>query len=392
MIEDQEVEFMVATRGSATLLKGIRILRSPEPGIWENGPIVPIEKALADEHILRYRLTDRDVGCVIRALLMTEDGSSPLMVTSQQRVRAAPPRFSQAEIIGNVTHLPLYLFASYHGGVQGRCRYNWSISEENSPMIFPGDADKGKIVSCQVTPLRQDGSIGEPIVVRATAPLRQGRRTTRKYVVVEKKTSHGRLLLGIVDNPVGDGLAQIPEGESLTVRSQMEWIAFAHGGMRSCGTSKIFRVPEGLTGSLLIVAESRFYAVVGQVVLRRRAVSAVAVAFEPVSGVLRTSEQWVDGVEGRCEIHWMKSGPGQASKLAGISPYRSVEMSDQECQYVAMAVPLYAGGEEGDPVSSEPFVIEERHLPIPETERIVLTPPATVLEDQQCFVRFPGKG
>jgi hypothetical protein len=93
------------------------------------------------------------------------------MTTSQTRVGPAPPQFIEASIQGGVAGFPLYAQSVYHGGVAGRCKYEWSISNETDPLIVPTMSDVGRKVSCRMTPIRMDGSIGPTVIVKTPEPL-----------------------------------------------------------------------------------------------------------------------------------------------------------------------------------------------------------------------------
>jgi hypothetical protein len=107
--------------------------------------------------------------------------------------------------------------------------------------------------------------------------------------------------------------------------------------------------------------------------------------------MLAAQYEWVHGIEGRCEVRWMRSERGQPEKLAGVGRTWPVAMSDRNCHYRAVVVPVAADGEEGAAVASEPFAVDDGHMPVPEAAGIALTPPDSVIEDMPCFVRYTGK-
>jgi hypothetical protein len=114
----------------------VRVLRSARHGEWENVAFLVSD---SDDHriTLKYRLVVQDIGCVIRAICITDGGGTPLMITSSERVQPSTPRFLSAAIVGQaVVGMPMFAVAEYAGGIQGRCRYDWSIGTVR-PVIVP---------------------------------------------------------------------------------------------------------------------------------------------------------------------------------------------------------------------------------------------------------------
>ena len=98
------------------------------------------------------------MGCVIRAVCITGDNSTPLMLTSNERVQPSAPRFTDAKIHGSFqVGMPLFVVANYSGGSQGNSLYKWSLGGSNQRYIVPTADDIGKTVSCRLTQLEKMG-------------------------------------------------------------------------------------------------------------------------------------------------------------------------------------------------------------------------------------------
>ena len=150
---------------------------------------------------LTYVPTLDDVGCYLRIkyLPILNDGTRPLndkptFFYSSRRVIAGIPEFSSPSIVGEPTSgHSLIAIAKYFGGKKGICGYNWFISAKKIDPTIPFKKQKGvqelnittanikleheyvgNYLGVEMTPIRNDDTIGTKISTVLPVPISQG--------------------------------------------------------------------------------------------------------------------------------------------------------------------------------------------------------------------------
>jgi hypothetical protein len=388
LVEDEDIEFEISTRGSAATIKGVRVLRSRAAGEWE--PVVTVEAdGRLSEQCLHYRLGAQDVGCVIRAVLITSDGSSPLMVTSRTRVEPALPQFTDTELLGDSLGLLLYAKAVYRGGQSGRSIFEWS-NGASGRVIVPSLTDVGKVLSCKMTPVRSDGAIGAQVALTTTVKVRAGKRRTQRFVTVKKRHRKGKMQLSFIESPEFDDVASVPEGEMLIAAAPTDWLLIDSGGTFERKGSQNFKVEEGHRNGLIVIIGPDYFAIVGQIVSSVPSASNVEVQFVEAGGVLTVSYEFLGGCEGRSQIEWVRIDSSDDENVVSIGKSHQISEADRNCCYRAIVTPITTDGRRGQATSSGPFRIDDSHLRVDDIQAIELRPPTTVTEDIPCLIQFPG--
>lgn len=395
LVENDEITFEISTKGTKASFKGIRILRSARHGEWENVDFLSAEQTDGESN-LKYTLTVQDIGCVIRAVCITEGGGPPLMLTSSERVQPSAPRFITANIHGSMcVGMPIFAVAQYQGGVQGNCKYEWSIGgSKQRPVIVPKESDIGKTVSCVMTPIRSDGSIGKKVVVTASSKIQTSKTPMQeKFLVFHKKTKSGKLQMSFADKPESDKLFVIHEGETIIISKPCDWaVVDSHNNNTGLGVSKTFTAgPEHVKG-ILVVFGSDFFAIVGQIEAAQPTATNVEVTCDKSSAFITAKYDYYGGVEGRSIIQWNKSDGGKAETVVAFGRSHHLSLADRGCIYRAIVTPVSLDGLRGTPTTSEPFFVEDDCVTFDEKPTISLIPPEAVVEDKMCVIKVVPQG
>ena len=383
LVENDEIEFEISTKGTKATFKGIRVLRSARHGEWENIDFIPAEQD-GDTNQLKYRLTVQDIGCVIRAVCVTEGGGPPLMLTSNERVQPSAPHFVSANIYGSMkVGMPLFAIAQYEGGIQGNCKYEWSIGgSKGRPVIVPKESDLGKSVSCIMTPIRSDGSIGQQKVVQAPNVIEWADRPmTERFLQFQKRTRSGKLQMSFVDKPASDQMFLVHEGETIIISTACDWAVVDSRGIHPMGNSKAFTAEPGHVKGIIVVFDEDSFALVGQIEAAQPTASDVEVVCDKSSAFLSVRYQYYGGVEGRSIIQWNRNDGGKTETVAAFGKSYHVALSDRGCTYRAIVTPVSLDGKRGTPTSSEPFLIEDDCVTFDERPVIEMIEPEAVIED-----------
>jgi hypothetical protein len=389
IMEDQVLDFTINAQGSSAVVTQIGIYRSRRPGDWRNAAFVPVEDANREQQTISYQLTESDVGCVIRGMLTTLDSGSPFMVTSCQRVHPAPPSFKDMKLLGRKVGLPIFVWTDFHGGVRGRCIYEWSIVAPSLPYAIPKKETAGTIVSCVVTPVREDGALGEPVKA-LSQEIRRAEERTQKHVKIAKRTRHGKLQLSIGAEYVSDAPNLIEEGETLLVQSPLDWTLYGPDNIGFKENTKTFEVVTGMSGTLLVVSGPGWFAIAGEIVPKWPTVSNVSILFDATSGLLKPQYDLEAGDESRTEFQWIKSQDGQPARVVDLKQCHSLSSDDSNSSYQVIVIPWSERGDAGEGVCSAPVEIEDAWLPVSPTEVYDITIPDRLTEDVLCFIEFPG--
>lgn len=383
LVENDEIEFEISTKGTKATFKGVRVLRSARHGEWENIDFIPAEQ---EDGVcqLKYRLTVQDIGCVIRAVCVTEGGGPPLMLTSNERVQPSAPHFVSANIYGSMkVGMPLFAIAQYEGGIQGNCKYEWSIGgSKGRPVIVPKESDIGKSVSCIMTPIRNDGSIGQQKIVQAPNVIeRADRPMTERFLQFHKKTRSGKLQMSFVDKPASDQLFIVHEGETIIISTACDWAVVDSRGIHPMSNSKTFTAEAGHVKGIIVVFDEDSFALVGQIEAAQPTASDVEVVCDKSSAFLTVRYQYYGGVEGRSIIQWNRNDGGKTETVAAFGRSYHVSLSDRGCTYRAIVTPVSLDGKRGTPTSSDPYFIDDSCVTFDERPVIEMIEPESVIED-----------
>ena len=393
LVENDEIEFEISTKGTKATFKGIRVLRSARHGEWENIDFISAEQSEGTNQ-LKYRLTVQDIGCVIRAVCITEGGGPPLMLTSSERVQPSAPHFVSANIYGSMkVGMPLFAIAQYEGGVQGNCRYEWSIGgSRGRPVVVPTDADVGQKVTCTMTPIRSDGSIGRSVIVEAPNSIEHAEKPmVERFLQFHKKTRSGKLQMSFVDRPASDQLFLVHEGETIIISTPCDWVVVDSQGIHPMGSSKTFTAESGHVKGIIVVFNEDFFALVGQIEAAQPTAADVAVTCDKSRAFLTVKYQYYGGVEGRSIVQWNRND-GKAETVAAFGRSFHLSLADRGCTYRAIVTPVSLEGKRGTPTSSEPFLIEDDCVTFDERPTVELIEPESVLEDVPIEVRVVEPG
>lgn len=387
LVENDEIEFDISTKGTKAIFKGIRILRSARHGEWEN--IAYIQSS--PDGALKYQLTVQDVGCVIRAVCITEGGGPPLMLTSSERVQPAVPHFSDPHIHGSMqVGMPIFAVAHYDGGIQGNCRYEWSIGGSKShPVIVPTEDDVDQYVTCIMTPIRSDGSIGEPVKVTSDEPITQcdEQPFQERYLVFHKKTKSGKLQMSFVEQKPSENLPIIHENETLIISTACDWAVVTDSGILQIGHSKTFTAQSEYIKGIVVVFGDSFFALAGIVEAASPSVSNVKVLCDKSSSFLSVSYDYTGGIEGRSIIQWNQND-GRGENVIAFGKSFHIGISDRGCTFRAIVTPVSLDGIKGHPIPSEPFLIDDSCITMEEKPRIDLSGPGDVIFDTPIRVLY----
>ncbi|KAH0785436.1 Leucine Rich Repeat family protein [Histomonas meleagridis] len=381
LIEGDEVEFDITTKGTKNAFKGIKILRSARHGEWEN--VNFIESNGTNNEKLTYKLTIQDIGCVIRAVCITEDNNTPLMLTSNERVQPSLPSFSDAKIYGSFqVGMPLFVVANYKGGNEGNSIYKWSIGKSlHQRYIVPTNDDIGKTISCVLTPIREDGSIGKQIEVTSSNTIQDGNPLQERFLKFHKKTKSGKLQMSFVEKKPSNKLFQIKENESIIISEPYDWVVVNSNGLHVAGTSKVFYAkPEYISGIITLFSND-FFVIVGEVIASTPIASKVSITFDQVSCFLTVSYQYNGGIEGRSIIQWNKIDNYQKETVIGFGKSIRINITDRGCMFKAIVTPISIDGKIGKSISSENFMIEPTMIQNEDKIKLKLTPPKEAIED-----------
>jgi hypothetical protein len=386
LVENDDVEFDVSTSGTRAVFKGIRILRSARHGEWEN-----VTSLNADQE-LRYKLTVQDIGCVIRAVCVTEGGGPPLMLTSSERVDPSPPHFANGSIFGAMrVGMPIFVIAQYEGGIQGACRYDWSVGgTKNRPVAIPGNGDVGKVVSCIATPIRNDGSIGPPITINAPRPIAAGRAMNERYLTFHKKTRSGKLQMSFVDQPATDQLHSIQEGDTVILSSAVDWVVVDARGIKPVGNSKSFSAQPGHVNGIIVIFNEDFFALVGQITAAAPTALSVQVSCDRNAGFLNAAYEYLGGIEGRSIVQWNRTVAGSKETVIGFTRSQHITVADRGAVYRAIVTPVALDGRRGVPGSSDPFLVEDDCVTAEDGPHWEFTPPESINENIPIRVVVAG--
>ena len=389
LVEDDEIEFEVSTKGTKAKFIGIRVLRSARHGDWEH--IDFISAPDEPDTRLSYRLTVHDIGCVIRAVCITEGGGPPLMLTSNERVQPSPPSFKEANIYGSLSvGMPLFAVAEYHGGLQGNCRYEWSIGGSSArPVIVPTEADVGKTVTCLMTPIRSDGSIGQTVEASLPKPIQDGKALQERFLVYKKKTSAGRLQFSFTDERPSENLFILHEGETIIIKEACDWAVVTQHGISPAGHSKMFTADSESIKGIVVVFSNDFFAIVGQIEASQPTANDLQIVCDNASAFLTVDYHYTGGTEGRSIIQWNRND-GIRETVVGFGKSLHVSLADRGCTYKAIVTPQSLDGKCGVPTSSPAFLIDDSSLINEERPKIEIDPPQTTLQD--CEIKIVTKG
>jgi hypothetical protein len=230
---------------------------------------------------------------------------------------------------------------------------------------------------------------------KATAALEQPVRGVRdlrqRFLRVSKRTRQGKLQMSLVDEPDGDDLAEIPEGETLIVGTPSDWLLLHSGNSRELRNIKVFSVDRGTANGLIVVIGRAYWAVAGRVVQAPPSVKDLRVSFDHAVGHLIVDYEFVSGEEGRSTIEWIKLEPNRPQTIVALGKCHAVTASDRDCIYRVIVTPVTVDGRKGSPVSYEPVEIRDSYIRL-EDDNVTLTPPDSVIEGVGCFVTWRGPG
>ncbi|OHS95716.1 hypothetical protein TRFO_10359 [Tritrichomonas foetus] len=386
LVENDEIEFDISTKGTRATFKGIRILRSARHGDWEN--IAFIQRA--EDGALKYKLTVQDIGCVIRAVCITEGGGPPLMLTSSERVQPSAPRFTSGNIFGSMlVGMPIFAIANYEGGVQGNCRYEWSIGGSKSrPVIVPSDADTGKKISCIMTPIRSDGSIGQPIEVTNNKPITNNAKPmVERFLAFHKRTRTGKLQMSFVEKRPSEQLFVIHEKETIIVSTACDWAVVDSKGIHTIGQSKVFTAETEYIKGIVVLFTDTFFAIAGVIEAATPTANDVSIVCDKASAFLSASYLYSGGIEGRSIIQWNRN-EGRGEVVAAFGKSFHIGLVDRGCTFRAIVTPVSLDGKRGVPTPSEPFLIDDSCITTDEKPVLTILPPDVVLYDTEINVVF----
>lgn len=384
LIENDEIEFDISTKGTKAIFKGIRILRSARHGDWENIDFIQSSEGNNPNEKLKYKLTVQDIGCVIRAVCITEGGGPPLMLTSSERVQPSSPRFTSGNIFGAMTvGMPIFAIAHYEGGVQGNCRYEWSIGgSKTRPVIVPTEADVGKTLSCLMTPIRSDGSIGPSIEITCDKQITtfKGNPLQEKFLVFHKKTKTGKMQMSIIDERPSEQLNSIHENETIIVSQVVDWAVVDENGVHTVGNSKIFKADKSYIKGIVVVFTDTFFAIAGIVEAAPPTANNVQILCDKESAFLSTTYDYSGGIEGRSIIQWNRND-GRGETVVAFGKSFHIGLGDRGCTFRVVVIPVSLDGRRGAPTPSEPILIDDSCITLDEKPVMVILPPDEVLND-----------
>lgn len=390
LIENNEISFNVSTRGCKSTFKGIKILRSARHGEWEN--VTTLE-----DREMKYHLSVFDIGCVIRAVCLTEGEGPKLMLTSSERVQPSTPSFRNPKILGNGSiGSPLFAIAEYNGGIQGSCRYEWNIGPSGPqlrPVVVPTSNDKKKIVTCKMIPVRSDGAIGSAVEARfeMSGVAADTNVLEERFLEFHKKTKSGKLQMSFIEEPQSKNLFQIKEGETLIVRIPCEWVVVHGNSLHSMQVSKTFTAPGEFIKGIVVLFTETFFVIVGQIEACDPVAKDLNVKYDPGSSFLSLSYEYSGGIEGRSIVQWNRKGKDGIS-VAGFGKSLHIGMADSGSYYTACITPCSIDGKKGETITSDPYylctdsVINEIKPPLQ------LSPPDSVYELTQIAIIKFGVG
>lgn len=383
LVENDEIEFEISTKGTKAQFKGVRVLRSARHGDWENIDFL-------SQPPLKYRLKVEDIGCVIRAVCITEGGGPPLMLTSSERVQPSAPHFVSANIAGSLkVGMPVFAIAQYEGGVQGNCKYEWSIGQSKlRPVVIPSLKDVGKQVSCKLTPIRSDGSIGQPLIVSIPGtiePNDDGKPLVERYLQFHKKTRTGKLQMSFVEKPDSEQLFVIHEGDQLIISTVCDWVVVDSDGPHGVGTSKVFTAMNEHIKSIVVVFNDDFFAIVGVVEAANPSAKDVTITCDKTSAFLTANYSYAGGKEGRSIIQWNRIKEGRET-VAAFGKSHHIGISDLDALYKAVVIPVSLDGKRGQPASSESFKVDRECIASDDKPGLEMVAPDEIIQDQPIIV------
>lgn len=388
MIEGDEISFEVSTRGSKATFKGVRILRSAHHGEWKN-------VCTLDADNLVYKLTVYDIGCVIRAVCLTEGGGPPLMLTSSERVQPSAPKFTDQLITGSGTvGSPLFAVATYTGGIQGNCRYEWNIGrqgERGRPVVVPTPEDVGKPVKCKMTPIRSDGSIGKTVVAEFTTVKAQGKSPAlaEKFLVYRKTTKKGKIMMTFSDEE-SERPMNIHEGETVVVPEEVDWAIVAADKIHEQGHGKSFTANADFIKCLVVLFTEDYFALLGQIEAADPTATDIQLHFEPASSIVSVTYNYSGGLEGRTVVQWNKvERSGRETPVAFGKTYH-VNINDKGSSFRAIVTPVSLDGKRGQPTPSEPIAIKPTDILADQEEPFTLQFPKEIHEGDSLVVAADG--
>lgn len=378
LVQDDEIEFDVSTRGTKAVFKGVRILRSARHGEWEN------VTTISDTNNLKYLLTVYDVGCVMRAICLVEGGGTPLMITSSERVQPSSPMFTDPVISGvGIVGSPLFAIATYRGGVQGSCKYEWNVgpsNDRNRPVVVPTEADAGKPVQCKMTPVRSDGSIGKPVIAEYPAvKSSSGQRPLREIFVGCNETDVSYDLYHTLQKP--SKLYDLKEGKKITLNFEAHWAVINHDMIHTVGSGAEYTPgPEFLRGIVVAFTDDEFV-VCGVIVPSDPRCTNLRMTFDEASFVLTAHYNYLGGIEGRSVIQWNKRDRSGKETVCSFGRSYIIKPSDIGSKIYFIVTPLSLDGKKGKQCYSHEFHVA-KNFKFTEEIPLVLTPPDEIREGQ----------
>ena len=383
MIEDDDIEFEISTRGTKAVFKGVRILRSARHGEWENVTTIPASQ----DGKITYKLTVEDIGCVMRAVCLTEGGGPPLMLTSSERVQPSAPVYKDQTICGTGrVGFPLFAIAQYKGGIQGNCKYEWNIGPEgdrNRPVIVPTEDDLNKRPRCKMTPIRSDGSIGKTVIAEGQGPIKKadsGNTSLKeRFLQFKKVTKNGRLQMSFVDE-CPQHLFTVPEGETLIVSTPVDWAVVSSNGIEQVENGQTFTATSDHIKGFVVLFSENFFVLVGQVEAARPTASNINVQYDQSSSVLSVQFDYSGGKQGRSVIQWNKLDRNHNETVIAFGRTYHVNISDRNSWFKALITPVSLDGKKGATVSSDPYRIKADDVVDEDEVPFELTGPEEVYE------------
>ncbi|EAX86457.1 hypothetical protein TVAG_312690 [Trichomonas vaginalis G3] len=384
MIEGDDISFDVSTRGSKATFKGVRILRSAHHGEWKN-------VCTLDADNLTYKLTVYDIGCVIRAVCLTEGGGPPLMLTSSERVQPSAPKFSDQLITGAGTvGSPLFAVATYTGGIQGNCRYEWNIGkndERSRPVVVPTAEDVGKLVKCKMTPLRSDGSIGKPVITEFPAIKQQGKNKVlaEKFLNYRTTSKQGKIMMTIDDEDSGKTNI-IHEGETVVIPDEVDWAIVASNKIHSQGHGKSFTAKKEFIKCLVVLFTDSYFALLGQIEAADPTATDLQLHFEPASSMISVTYTYSGGLEGRTVVQWNKIDKSGKETPISFGKSYHVVLADKGFSFRAIVTPVSLDGKRGTSTQSDTMQIKPTDILAEQETPLNLVFPPEIYENESLVI------
>lgn len=353
---------------------------------------------------LKYRLTVYDIGCVIRAVCITDGAGPPLMLTSNERVQPSRPQFTDPNIYGaGAVGMPLFAIAQYNGGLQGNCCYEWKVENKGErerngarafesmstvPIMIPKEEDIGKIVTCKMTPIRNDGSLGDTVEARFPEPISSNASGLREcFLEYRKKTRSGRLQMSVVDEKEDpyQKLFKIHEGETIIVSQPCDWVVVTQNGIKAAGHSKMFTADGGSIKGIVVMFTDEYFAIAGQIEAAQPTASDVKITVDSDSSFLTAEFKYSGGIEGRSIIQWNKND-GIRETVVGFGRSIHYGVADRGCTFKAIITPQSLDGKCGTPIESEPFLIDDNYIVDERPIVSILNSPEEIKEEDEIHV------